>query len=699
MAGNPTDTTTQFVNREISWLSFNERVLQEAADASVPLIERLKFMGIFSNNLDEFFRVRVGTMQRLAENNIRDKSLIESSPKKTLAAIHDVVMRQREEFDRVFNELMQELEAHKIYIINETQLDGAQTEFVQQYLNHHVRSALVPIMLKGLDTFPYLKNQVVYLACHLTKSASNKAPQYALIEVPADILPRFVVLPSQGDRHFVIMLDDIIRFGLREIFKNFDYDQMSAYTVKMTRDAEIDVDDDVTSSLFEKIAKSVRQRRSGSPVRFVYDREMPGDLLNYVLAHNNLTDFENVIPGGRYHNARDFIGFPRVGGASLEYRERLPVTHPVLESSRSLLNAVRDQDVLLHFPYQSYDYVIDMLREAAIDPKVKSIKMTVYRVAKNSKILNALLNAVRNGKQVTVMMELQARFDEERNIRWTRQLEDEDAKVVASIPGLKVHSKICLITRKENKALRHYAMVGTGNFNETTARIYTDHTLITANRKITREVARVFDFLENPYNSTQGYKHLIVSPFYMRKKWTRLIRDEIAIAKAGRPAYIHAKLNNLVDRKMIQRLYEASQAGVKIKLIVRGICSLVPGVPGLSENIEVISIVDKYLEHSRVIVFGNDGDEKVYLSSADWMVRNLDNRVEVASPVYDEGIKRELRAYLDLQFQDSTKARIVDPEQVNNYRRAEGNGRAQNDIYEFLLQHFSEGPAKERRHG
>ncbi len=675
-----------YINREISWLSFNARVLQEAANPDVPLIERLKFLGIFSSNLDEFFRVRVGTLMRMHQAGVKRKSvLVGPSPKKILEQIHGIVVEQRRRFDETFEELYRELGKEQIFVINETQLNDEQAQFVRNYFRAEVRARLIPIMLDlGID-FPYLKNQVIYLAIYLSENSGSTPSRYALIEIPTDVLPRFIALPNIENRKYIIMLDDIIRFGLKDIFAIFKHDQFKAFTIKLTRDAEIDIEDDVTTSAFEKISKSVKQRRQGQPVRFVYDREMPPDLLTFILQQNGLTDFDNVIPGGRYHNAKDFMQFPNLGGKRLEYRKPPVLLHDKIEQSASLIHAIKKQDILLHYPYQSFHYVLDLLREAAIDPKVTAIKMTLYRVARNSSVINALINAQRNGKKVTVLLELKARFDEEANIYWTTKLEEAGAHLIDTLPGLKVHSKLCLITRTEGKRVMNYAIIGTGNFNEATATVYSDQSLFTSDKRITREVDKTFLFLENNYKTFQA-KHLIVAPFFMRKKFKKLIKNEIKNAAAGNVAYINIKLNSLVDTEMIDMLCQASQSGVKIRIIVRAICSLVPGIPGLSENIEAISIVDKYLEHSRLFIFCSGGEEKVFISSADWMVRNLDRRVEVATPVYDPAIQRELHDFFEIQWRDHAKARIINAAQDNTFREPQVKGRlrAQDDIYEYL---------------
>jgi len=670
------------VNRELSWLSFNARVLQEAADPAVPLNERLKFIGIFSSNLEEFFRVRVATLQRMVDAGVSSHRVVFGKPEKVLKQIHEVVVAQRDEFETVFAGVRTALEVENVFIVDENQLRPEHHAFVQNYADEAVRPALVPIILDSLTEFPDLKNGAIYLAVRLTEKGGRH--RHALLEVSTS-LPRFLVLPPAGDRRYVMMLDDVIRFALKDIFAIFEPTAVSAYTIKLTRDAEVEIDDDVTSSLMEKIAKSIRKRKEGLPVRFVYDREIPVEMLNLITKRAHLRKLDNVIPGGRYHNARDFVRFPNVGGPSFEYPPQPPRHHPALAKSRSVFSVVRQRDVMLHLPYQSFHHVIDFLREAAIDPKVKSISMTLYRVAAQSHVVNALINAVRNGKKVTVLLEMQARFDEEANIDWARALEAEGARLIGGVPGLKVHAKLALIARKEDGRMVNYAMVGTGNFNEVTARVYTDHVLFTRDRRVTDDLCKVFDFLESNYRS-QTYRHLIVSPFDMRQAFIRLIHREMKNARAGRVAYIDAKVNALVDLELIEQLYEASRAGVRVRLIVRGVCSLVPGVKGQSENIEVISIVDRYLEHSRLFFFGNGGDERCYLGSADWMTRNLDYRLEVAVPVLNAAVRAELRHYFNLQLRDTTRARIVNEAQDNQYRRGAYNYRAQTDIYRWLEQ-------------
>lgn len=680
----------RFINREISWLAFNSRVLQEAADPSVPLIERVKFLGIFSSNLDEFFRVRVATLKRLIKLGKEAKTLIDYDPKRTLDDIQQIVAQQQEQFEAVYKDIVKELHAHDIVIVGKDDLNAEQRTFVQQYYVQKVRPALVPMMLEQFSKIPELQEDVLYLGLHLEKkSAARKSVKYALAEVPLKELSRFVVLPSEGEQVRIILLEDVVRFGLQDlfsIFKKFQYEVKEAYPFKITKDAELDIDDDLTQSFIEKISKSVKQRTKGQPVRLTYDTRMSETLLKFLAKRLGFSKHDTILPEGRYLNFKDFIKFPKVGARDLQNPARDPLPHQHISSGHSLLKAIKKRDILLHYPYQSFHYMIDLLREAAVDPQVTSIRMTVYRAAEQSKIINALGKAAQNGKAVTALFEFQARFDEEANIHWANKLIEDGVRVIQGIPGLKVHAKLCLIARKERGKSFRYAAIGTGNFNEDTARIYCDHTLLTADERMTSELRGLFSFLRNNYK-VKTYKHLLVSPFSMRESWVDLIEQEIDRARAGEDAWMMIKLNSLVDRDMIDELYAASQAGVTIKLIVRGICALIPGVPGLSENIDAISIVDKYLEHSRIFVFGNGGKPKYFISSADWMTRNLDHRVEVACPIYDTALQRELQIHLDIQWRDNVKARILNGEQDNQFRPVDESApvvRAQDAMYDFL---------------
>ena len=673
------------INRELSWLAFNERVLQEAEDKTVPLIERLKFLGIYSNNRDEFFRVRVATLKRVVKHQKKAEELMGENPVRLLDKIQKAVIAQQEKFERTYQLIIRELKKQNISILNEKQLTPVQGAFVKNYFRERVKSSLFPIMLESTTAFPYLKDRLGYLIVKLGRKDKSKKNKFAIIEVPTDNISRFLVLPKDKEKNYIILLDDVIRFCLDDIFQNFEYDYVKAYNIKLTRDAEIDIDNDLSKSFVEKISKGLKARKKGQPVRLVYDSAIAPDMLDFIMKKIKLGKEDNPIPGGRYHNFKDFISFPNVGHPDLSYKKIKPLKHPDFKDQTSLIKVVKKKDVLLTYPYQSFDHIIDFLREASIDPKVLSIKITLYRVAKNSSIVQALINALKNGKEVTAVIELQARFDEEANIYWSDKLKEEGANVIYGVPGLKIHSKMFLITRKESGTINHYAHIGTGNFNGDTAKVYTDHTLLTSNNQITEEVEKVFNFYSDNFKGG-SYKHLLVSPFYMRKRLYQLINKEIQHAKANKPASVFLKLNNLVDPEMIHKLYEASSEGVEIKLIIRGICSLVAGVKGLSENIEAISIVDKYLEHSRVFIFYNKGKEKYFISSADWMTRNLDHRSEVAVPIYDDIIQKQLKTLMDALWSDNTKARMLGSTQNNEYRITSDKAkvRAQEKIVHIL---------------
>lgn len=673
-------TKNTYVNRELSWLKFNARVLQEAADEKVPLLERLRFAGIFSNNLDEFFKVRYATVKRVAMNESSDKELGVHA-KELLEEITKEVIQLQDESLSIINTITGELEKEQIFIVNEKTLLPEHEAFVNTYFYDKVRPALFTIILNDLEKFPQLKDDVAYLAVKMTLKEDEKASgvqkffsskaykekiQYALIELPTT-LNRFIELPQVGDKHYIIMLDDVIRFCLHLIFSIFNYESLSANMIKITRDAELDIDDDLSKSFVEKISSSVEDRRKGAPVRFVYDKTIDKDTLHFLIEKMGIVNTDSVIPGGRYHNRRDYMSFPSLGRTDLTYAPIHPLPVKGLTSEESLLKKIAEKDYLQFTPYHTFSNIIWFLREAALDPKVKSVKITIYRLAKNSQVVNSLINAVKNGKKVTVQIELQARFDEESNIRYAEQLKAEGVKLIFGVRGLKVHSKICVIEREEGKGIKRYGFISTGNFNESTAKVYTDYTLFTANQDILKEVNKVFNFFETNYN-IQKYKHLIVSPHYTKKILKQLIEEEIKNAKAGKEAYIKLKMNNITSYKMIDKLYEASRAGVKIQMIVRGICCLVPGIEGMSENIEVISIVDKFLEHPRLFIFGNNGNPKVYISSADWMTRNISFRVEVGCPIYDETIKQELIDTFEISWADNVKARVIDQAQDNHYR-------------------------------
>jgi polyphosphate kinase len=663
------------IERDISWLHFNERVLQEAADEKVPLLMRLKFLGIFSNNLDEFFRVRVATHQRLMGLN-RETAITQ---RKILKQIHQNVVAQQQHFEEIYAQILAQLKAYQIHIVNEKELTTEQGEIVRTYFHDTVRPLLVPLMLDQIVEFPALKDGCIYLALCLAerKKNSTEKPHFALIELPTEKLSRFFVF-KQEDNTFVILLDDVVRYCLNDIFAIFGYNDCRAYTVKVTKDAEMDLDVDVSKSFMELIALGVKKRKFGNMVRFIYDQEIDANLLTFLLKKLRIKKNDNHIAAGRYHNFKDFMGFPSVGSAALNKRPDNPMLHPAIDPKQSLFKLIRKQDVMLHFPYHSFHPVIDFLREAAIDPKVLFIKITIYRVAKQSNIINALINARKNGKQVTATIEIQARFDEEANIEWVKSLQENGITVLHGQQGIKIHSKLILVGRRENNKTVLYANVSTGNFHEGTARTYSDDSLLTADPQITREVAKVFDMIER--KEYYSFKHLLVSPHQMLNKILTFIDTEIRNARANKTAYIIAKLNSLNDEEVIQKLYEAAKAGVKITLIIRGICTLVP-----QENIEIFSIVDKYLEHSRVYVFADGGKERIYIASADWMERNLHRRIEVACPIYDTQIRNEIKTMLAYQQKDNTKSRLINAPEVNAYKiDDQAPFRYQNKMYDYF---------------
>ncbi len=672
----------KYIPKEISWLSFNARVLQEAENKETPLLERFKFLGIYSNNLDEYFRVRVAGLKRLSLLSSKSKEILGYSPKATLKTIHEIVLSHNEKFEKIYSGLLHELAKHNTHIINEKQLNQEQSEFVRSYFHKEVRTRLMPFLIEKETTLPNLTDDAIYLAIHLSSSDKKR---YALLEVPSNVLPRFVVLPEKDDNKYIIFLDDIIRFGLKEIFFIFDFDDISAYTIKLTKDAELDIVDDISENYIEKLSKSLQLRKRGTPVRFIYDRTIPADLLKMITKKLNFGPDDAIIPSNRYHNFKDFMNFPNPGRKKLFNEPLVPIPHHDILSGKSILSVIKKKDIMLFFPFHPFDHFIDLLREASLDPYVTSIQITLYRLARNSSVINALLNAVRNGKSVTTVVELQARFDEEANILWGNKLREEGVKVIYGVPGLKVHSKLCLITRLKSNVTQRYAAVGTGNFNEDTARVYTDMLLLTTDKKITNEVFKAFNFFSVNYKKDNFY-HLVLSPFFLRNKIILLIENEIKNAKEGRKAYIYLKLNNLTDIEVIDNLYEASKAGVKIKLIVRGMLSLIPGIKKLSEKIEAIGIVDRMLEHSRFFIFCDGGNEQTYISSADLMTRNLDHRIEVTCPIFDKTIKCEIRKLFEIQWADNVKARIFDATQSNTFVRQGKNpvNQSQIEVYNWI---------------
>ncbi|MBW4362250.1 polyphosphate kinase 1 [Flavobacterium taihuense] len=673
----------KYIDREKSWLAFNARVLQEAADDSVPLLDRLRFLGIFSNNLDEFFRVRFAAIRRLSLSGISGEKYFGGvSAQQLIKDITGIVIQQQSESLRILSNIEEQLETENIFIIHENDINKEQEVFLKEFFIQKLSPELVTIILNDLAEFPVLKDSLGYLAVKLVMK-TNLEVRYAIIEMPK-MVNRFVVLPSSNEKQYVILIDDVIRLHLSSIFNIFNYESVSAHMIKITRDAQLDIDSDLSKSMLEKISSSVKDRRIGEPVRFIYDQEIDKDTLKFFLDKMNIDSTDSIIPGGRYHNRRDYMDFPNLGRFDLLYKKNDPLPIPGLSLEGSILEKIAEKDYLLNAPYQSFAYLIKFLREAALDPKVTSIKITLYRLAKNSQIISSLINAAKNGKKVIVQIELQARFDEASNISYSEQMQTEGIQLIFGIKGLKVHSKVCVIERLEKNKIKRYGFISTGNFNESTAKIYTDVTLFTCHPQILKDISKIFDFFDINYK-VQRYKHLIVSPQYTRHRFVKMIDREIAHAIAGRKTYMKLKMNSLSDLDMIDKLYEASKAGVKIQLEVRGICSLIPGVKGLSENIEAISIVDNYLEHSRVYIFGNAGFTEVYISSADFMTRNIDARVEVTCPIYDQEIKNELIDNFDIGWKGNVKARYHSYKLDNKYRIRNNNPifRAQLETYKY----------------
>ena len=671
----------ELMPKELSWLSFNGRVLQEAADPSVPLVERIRFLGIYSNNQDEFFKVRVANLKR--QIIINKENGDDANAAKLLKKVQSTVSAYQGELNRIYREILQELAEHKIYLRDETEVNESQRQWVRNYFKLHVLKHISPIIFtSSIDLVQFLRDQYTYLLVRMT----GKEVNYALIEIPSDVLPRFISMPTQEGETTLMFLDNVIRICLDDIFKSFfDYDSIEAYSIKMNRDAEYDLQGNVDMSVLENMSNSLKQRLNAMPVRFAYDRAMPKEMVEFMTHKLNLSDIDSYMPGGRYHNFKDFLSFPSIRD-QFENPVLPNIRSTAFDSFKNAFAAIAAGDILLYYPYYSFEYFTEFVRQASYDPKVTSIRINIYRVARNSRVIDSLIDAANNGKRVTVVVELKARFDEANNIKWASHLTDAGVKVLFGLPTLKIHSKLCLISRKENGENVRYAHIGTGNFNEKTAKIYTDFALFTKNPALTNEVHSVFDFIEYPYTRPR-FDRLLVSPINARQRIYALIDREIGNAAMGLPSYINLKVNNLVDSGLIERLYKASQAGVKVRAIIRGMCSLRPGVPGLSENIFITSIVDRYLEHPRVMIFCNNNDEELYISSADWMTRNLDYRIEVGTPVLDPALRERIRTIFKLQECDNQKARIIDAEQLNEYvpyHEDSPKMRSQIDIHKYL---------------
>ncbi len=677
-------------NREISWLHFNARVLQEARDARNPLYERIKFLAIYSSNLDEFFRVRVASLRSLLNLKKAEHKDFEIDPRQLLKKIHKIVEAQQEAFGKIFqSQVVPELRRHNIFLVNETELTSGQAENVRRYFIEKVLPLLKPIFPDKSPNDPFINNRSLYFAIELAPrdemiTADNKEDsEYAILEIPSSDLPRFFALKKEGKNTYVMFLDDVVRLSLPEYFVRNEV--RGVFSFKMTRDAELHIEDEFQGDLLSKIKEGLSIRKKGIPSRFLYDPHMPEAMLKYLSKYFKLGE-DDLIPGGKYHNFSDLMSFPNPGIPSLENKLQPPLAHRDLKDARSIFPVIAQKDIMLFYPYQTYDYVLQFINQAAKDQAVVAIKITLYRVADNSQVVEALKNAAKNGKEVTAFVEIKARFDEEQNLYWAGELERSGVKVLYSFPGLKVHCKLCIVTRMERGEKKRYCYLGSGNFNEKTATLYSDVGLFTTDPRITKEVKEVFQILGRKERSAD-FEHLLVAPFSMRKSFEKRIDKEIKFAKDGKRAEIIIKLNSLEDLDMIERLYEASIAGVKIRIIVRGLCCIIPGVPGMSMNIRAVSIIDRYLEHARVFIFHNGGEEKYYVASADWMTRNLSHRVEVGFPVYDESIRKELRQFIDMQLGDNTKARIIAKGKLNKYKRPSGGAEkieAQIDFYKYL---------------
>lgn len=656
----------KIINKEISWLYFNNRVLQEAANVDVPLLERMRFLGIYSNNMDEFYRVRVATLQRMRELKI-DPEFEKESAEKILGKISRITESYQSEMEGIFQNIVNELENEKIYFVNDSNLNAEQTRFVKNYYDKQLEDAITPIILSSDLPFPELRDARLYLFVKLTNSKKKDSKKYALIEFPGSDYSRFLVLPEVDEKKYIILLDDVIRISLPVLFKSLAYDTYEAYSLKITRDSEMEIKTEMGEGIVEKVSKGIKSRRFGSPLRFIYDKEMPDEIKKYLIKKLDFKKTGTILEGGRYHNFKDFIDFPTLARTDLLYQKTEPVENQIVAKSNSVIKAIEQQDLFLHYPYYSFSQYVELLREAAINPDVISIKTTIYRMAHKSKVAKALIFAAKNGKKVTAVVELRARFDEEHNIQWAQRMQDAGVNVVFGVEGLKIHSKLTLIKKKNNKKI---AVISTGNFHEGNAAVYTDFTLFTANQQIAGEVEQVFSFINQPFQNPR-FVHLMVSPQEMRKKLTQLVQNEVSNAKKGLPAYILCKINHITDYKFIQKMYDAAEAGVKIKLIVRGMCSMATNQERLKGNIEIISIVDKFLEHSRILIFCNNEVEKYFISSADWMTRNLDHRIEVAAPIYSRTIQQELKTIFDFGWKDNVKSRIVDGSSENNLKKNE----------------------------
>ena len=671
----------KYLNREISWLDFNSRVLQEASDINVPIIERLRFLGIFSNNLDEFFQVRYATVKRIAESGVDKDNGKNKKAINLLDQITNKVIELQNKSSKILDSIQLSLKKENIYFINENQVKDSQKEFLKDFFLRKISPALVTIILSKSRKYDFTDNKAFLIANMILNNHDNI---YAIVEIPENI-SRFVVLPKISNKQYIMLIDDIIRYHLKIIFSYYNYERIDTHMVKITRDAEMDIDDiDLSKSYIKKISEYVNKRKYSNPVRLVYDKDISNDTLDFIIKKLKVTSNDSLIPGARYHQRRDYMDFPDLSRQDLMYKKKKPLNILNFHIESNLLTQISKKDFLMYTPYHSFSYLVAFLRQSVIDPNVKSIKITLYRLSKNSNVISSLINAAKNGKKVLVQIELQARFDEENNIRVSEMLQAAGVELIFGVKGLKVHSKICLIERLENNNKKFYGFISTGNFNESTAKVYTDYTLFTANQSILKDVSKVFEFLKVNYK-IQKYKHLIVSPHYTSSILFSMIDHEIENSKKGKKSVIILKLNSLTSYKFVDKLYEASNSGVKIKLIIRGICCLIPNLKNLSENIEVISVVDKYLEHPRVYIFENGGDKKVYISSADLMTRNLNNRVEVACPIYQKDLKKQILDTIKISLNDNVKSRLINLNKQNEFVENKNKKiRSQWDTYDYF---------------
>lgn len=671
-----------YLPRDISWMYFNRRILQEAMKERVPILERLSFLGIYSNNLDEFFRVRVATQSRVAECEDKAAHSEREEALKLIRQINKLNNRYSKEYEGAIKQVTAELEKENICLVNHVQLDEEQQLFVDSFYQQRLNGFISPVWLKSVKQLGNEADENIFLAVKMRKEG-HKVGEYAIIELPVAQAGRFIRLPDKDGKNYLMYLDDVVRYCLPLIFHGMNYKHFEAYAFKFTKDAEMEIDNDLRNGMMQKISKGVKSRKRGEPLRVIYDASMPKDLLKRVMNKLNLDKLDTVLGGGKYHNHKDLMRFPDCGRKDLKYPEWTPVLKDELSGNVGMLELIRRKDRFIHVPYHSFDSYIRILQEAAINKEVKSIKTTLYRLAKDSKVVKALINAARNGKKVTVVIELLARFDEASNIDWSKKMQDAGIRVIFGVEGLKVHSKITYISMKTGADI---ACISTGNFHEGNARMYTDYMLMTAAKNVTRDVSLVFDFIERPYSPVR-FKELLVSPNEMKQKFSRLINEEIKNKQAGKPAYILIKINHITDPVMVKKLYEASSHGVRIDLLVRGNCSLITGVPGVSDTIRINGIIDRYLEHSRIFIFANGGDEKMFIGSADWMPRNLDNRVEVIAPVYDPEIKADLKRVVEYGLKDTLQGRVVDGTGENLPWISEDKTafRSQEELYKYYL--------------